>query len=219
MTDRAAYLVLVVGTATEIGKTWVTARIAEQLRADGISVAASKPVQSFEPGAGPTDAELLGAATGQPVDDVCPPHRCYEVAMAPPMAADALGRPRIALADLVAELRWPADAEVVLVETVGGVRSPIAHDGDAVDLAQALDPNLVVLVADAALGTINAVRLTAGALPDRPVLVVLNRFDLGDDLHDRNRAWLVERDGFEVVTDADAAADAIRTCRRARLEG
>jgi dethiobiotin synthetase len=218
VTGRSPFVVLVVGTATEVGKTWVTARLAERLVADGATVAASKPVQSYEPGTGPTDAEVLAAATGQPVDDVCPPHRCYEVAMAPPMAADVLGRPRIALADLVAELAWPADAEVVLVETVGGVRSPISHDGDAVDLARALDPDLVLLVSDAALGTINAVRLAAGALSDRPVLVVLNRFDAGDDLHVRNRAWLVERDGFGVVTDVDATADAVRTRRRARLE-
>ena len=36
---------------------------------------------------------------------VCPPHRCYAVPMAPPMAADALGRPVPTIADLLAELR------------------------------------------------------------------------------------------------------------------
>jgi hypothetical protein len=33
--------------------------------------------------------------------------------------------------------------------------------------------------------------------------VVLNRFDPGDDLHERNRAWLAGRDGFDVVVDPD----------------
>ncbi len=51
-----------------------------------------------------------------------------------------------------------------LVETAGGVRSPLAADGDCLDYCAALDPDVVVLVADAGLGTINAVRLTLDAL-------------------------------------------------------
>ena len=55
------------------------------------------------------------------------------------------------------------------METAGGVRSPLAgDDGDAVALAGSLMPDVVVLVADAGLGTINAVRLTVAALD--PVL-------------------------------------------------
>ena len=50
------------------------------------------------------------------------------------------------------------------METAGGVRSPQADDGDAVDLVRLLAPDLVVLVADAGLGTINAVRLCVDAL-------------------------------------------------------
>ena len=46
----------------------------------------------------------------------------------------------------------------------GGVLSPIADDGDGVSLAEHLDPDRVVLVADAGLGTINAVRLSVGVL-------------------------------------------------------
>ena len=86
--------------------------------------------------------------------------------MAPPMAAEALGRPPFTLADLVASCDWPAPAvDVGLVETAGGVRSPLAADGDCLALCAELTPDLVVLVADAGLGTINAVRLTTEALP------------------------------------------------------
>ena len=67
----------------------------------------------------------------------------------------------------------------------------------AVALCAALAPDVVVLVADAGLGTINAVRLSVGVHND--VVVVLNRFDPGDELHRRNRAWLSERDGLRVV--------------------
>jgi dethiobiotin synthetase len=78
------------------------------------------------------------------------------------------------------------------LETVGGPRSPIASDGDTVDLVEALRPDRVVLVADAGLGTINAVRLSLAPFlgVGHEPLVVLNRFDGADDLHRRNAAWL-----------------------------
>lgn len=126
--------------------------------------------------------------------------------MAPPMAAEVLGRPPFTIEDLVAEVRWPADmADVGLVETAGGLRSPLAADGDCLDLCAALRPDVVVLVADAGLGTINAVRLTfdvlGPALDPSPtsLVVVLNRYDADMDLHRRNREWLQGRDGLTVV--------------------
>jgi dethiobiotin synthetase len=124
--------------------------------------------------------------------------------MAPPMAAEALGRPPFTVADLVGELAWPPAVGVGLVEAAGGVRSPIAADGDGVALAAALHPEHVVLVADAGLGTINGVRLAIAALASWPVIVVLNRYDPADDLHARNLEWLAGRDGLDVVTDPDA---------------
>jgi len=205
---RPDRLVVATGTATDVGKTWVGARVLGALRAEGVAVAARKPVQSFEPGDGPTDADVLAAATGEQVTDVCSPDRCYEVPMAPPMAADVLGRPPFGIADLLADLAWPDGTAVGWVETVGGPRSPVAADADSAALAAALEPDLVVLVADAGLGAINAVLLCVPVLPT-PVVVVLNRFD-GGDLHERNRAWLSER-GLEVVVDPDAVTASLRS--------
>jgi dethiobiotin synthetase len=198
-------VVAVVGTGTDIGKTWVAARLLTQLRAAGLQVAARKPAQSFDPDDDPAglDAAVLGAATGEPVDEVCPPHRWYETAMAPPMAAESLGRPPFGIDDLMAELVWPDRAvDVGLVETAGGVRSPLAADGDCRDYCAALAPDLMVLIADAGLGTINAVRLSAEDLASLGIatVVVLNRFDAGADLQQRNLAWLRDRDGREVLT-------------------
>jgi dethiobiotin synthetase len=206
LVERPERLVLVTGTGTEVGKTWVSARLAEVLRARGLRVAARKPAQSFEPGTGPTDAEVLADATGEEVNVVCPRHRWYEVPMAPPMAADALQRPTITIADLAAETTFPPAIDVGLVEGAGGVRSPLAHDGDATDLAARLRPDAVVLVADAGLGTINAVLLSLAALEPAPVHVMLNRFDADEPLHQANRRWLGEQFGLDVVVDMDALA-------------
>ena len=203
-------LVVCVGTHTEVGKTWIGAAVLAELRARGRTVAARKPAQSFDPADDhPLDADVLGDATGESGDTVCPPHRTYATAMAPPMAAEALGRPVPTLADLVDEVRWPDPAvDVAWLETVGGPRSPIACDGDAVDLVEAVAPRRIVLVADAGLGTINAVRLSIApfqALGHEP-LVVLNRFDPADDLHRRNAGWLHEL-GIPAVLSATAVAD------------
>jgi dethiobiotin synthetase len=196
--------VIVAGTGTEVGKTYVTARLAAALRAQGIDVAARKPVQSNTADDLQTDADLLAAATGEDPLVVCPPHRRYLLAMAPPMAADALGRPPFTISDLTAEITANApDDALTFVESAGGVRSPLTTDGDTVALAEALQPALVVLVADAGLGTINAVHLSVDALSGLRVVVFLNRFDPGNDLHRRNRDWLVTRSGLEVVTDLE----------------
>ena len=211
MTRRPDLVVVVAGTATDVGKTFVAAALLGRLRATGTRVAARKPAQSFAPGDARTDADVLADATGEDPTAVCPRQRWYETPMAPPMAAEALGRPSFTIDDLVSELDWPAAVDVGLVETAGGVRSPLAADGDCASLALALTPDLVVLVADAGLGTINAVRLSAGALGRLPVVVLLNRFDRGHELHGRNRRWLAGRDGYEVVTAVGALAERVRS--------
>lgn len=208
MTDRPERLVLVVGTGTEVGKTWVACRLARALRRRGPIVAARKPVQSYDAGddLSATDAALLAHATGEHPAAVCPQHRWYPVAMAPPIAAEVLGRHPFTIDDLVGELAWPPAVGVGLVETAGGVRSPLASDGDSLALASTLRPDRVLLVADAGLGTINDVRLSSAALTTavgRPVTVVLNRFDAADDIHVRNLDWLTEVDALDVVTDTD----------------
>ncbi len=197
--SRPDRLAVVCGTATDVGKTWVTCRLLRELRCRGASVAARKPAQSFADNGRPTDADLLAAASGAAPRDVCPAHRWYPVAMAPPMAAAALGRDAFTIASLAAELDWPAGTAVGIIETAGGVRSPLASDGDAVTLCRLLAPNVVILVADPGLGTINAVRLSAAALQNggAPVVVHLNRYQAADDLHRRNRGWLAGRDQLE----------------------
>jgi dethiobiotin synthetase len=190
--------VVVTGTGTEIGKTYVTAALARELRAQGVEVHARKPVQSFAPDDTHTDADVLAAATGEAPHAVCPPHRWLPTPMAPPMAAAALGLDPFTIADLATEIDTPGSG-ITLVEGAGGLRSPLANDGDTLALIELLRPQLVILVADADLGTINAVRLNVAALRTRPV-VFLNRFDPANDLHRRNHEWLKENDGFAVAT-------------------
>lgn len=207
-------VVVVAGTGTEVGKTWVTCALARALRADGRSVSVRKPAQSFGPGTPETetDAYLLASATGEEVTSVCPPHRWYERALAPPMAAASMGRGVPRLSELLAELRWPTGPEVGLVELAGGVGSPQAADGDGAALVAAVRPGLVVLVSPAGLGAINDVRLCVMALRGGPpVVVFLNRFDPVQEVHWRNRDWLSAHDGLDVVTTVATLARRVGT--------
>ncbi len=205
--------ILVTGTETAVGKTWWGRTTIDVLRTAGFPVAARKPAQSYSPEElGATDAEVLAHASGEPAETVCPRHRWYPVAMAPPMAADVLGLPTFTIADLVAELGLPAESGTIrVVEGAGGPRSPLAADGDTVSLGTAIGADTVVLVAPAGLGTINAVRLATAALrADGPaparVIVALNRYDADDDLHRRNHGWLAGEGHRLVTTPAELAA-------------
>jgi len=207
---RPDHLVTVIGANTAAGKTWVSAKLAECLRSRGLTVAARKPVQSYGACDSDTDADVLAMATGERAVDVCPEHRWYAMAMAPPMAAMFLGLPSFDIADLVSEVSWPEDSfDVGVVETVGGPRSPGASDGDSVDLAAALDPDLAVLVCRAQLGAINAVRLAADCVLARGLtpVVFLNRYRR-EDIDERNCRWL-QRDRYEVVTSIYTLADRV----------
>jgi dethiobiotin synthetase len=201
-------LIVCTGTGTEVGKTWVGAATLRALAARGVPVQARKPVQSYDPAGGATDADVLAAATGEAPTSVCPPHRWLAVPVAPPMAAARLGLPPFTIADLAREMAAePAPPRGVRwVEGAGGPRSPLAADGDTIDLCTALAPDLVVLVADAGLGTINATRLCAAVLDRWPLAVVLNRYDPANSLHCENHDWLRARAGLDVVTATDHLA-------------
>lgn len=200
--------IAIIGTDTGVGKTWVACAIAAELLRMGYSVVARKPVQSFDEGdSDPTDAKRLASATHELSELVCSPIWSFPLPMAPPMAADILGRPKLYLSDLTAWISRSlkdSTSQFSLVELVGGVCSPQTHDGDGLDLLRLLNPTHIVLVAPSGLGSINAVRLTMRALRDdmnvavRPI-VCLNRFSAENDLHQRNLNWLCDRDGYDAV--------------------
>jgi dethiobiotin synthetase len=207
-------VVVVTGTGTEVGKTWVSCALLAEARARGWRVAARKPVQSFDPTDASTDADRLAGASGERASDVCPPGRSYPVAMAPPMAAARLGVKPPSLQEIALDLHdsWgPEYIDLGLVEGAGGVASPLASDGDTARLAGVIGADLVLVVADAGLGVINSVRLSLAVLAAQPTIVHLNRFDTDDDLHRLNAEWLVERDGYRVTTTIDGLIDQVVT--------
>ena len=170
----------VTGTDTGVGKTTVSRALLGLMRADGLRVAAMKPVETGVAADDPaSDARALASAAGTaaPMRDVCP--IVLGEPLAPWMAARRAGR-AISMDVLDgAQRRLSADADAVLVEGAGGVLVPITERDTYVTLFRrwALD---AIVVAANRLGAINHTLLTVHALRDAavPVLgVVLNEID------------------------------------------
>ena len=155
---------LVTGTDTGVGKTWIGRALSHALVAAGRRVVAIKPVETgcSEATARLEDGALLAAATGQ-AEPRAALYRFPEL-LAPALAADAAGEEPIDLDAMLLRLEaLSAGADVVLVEGVGGLLAPMTWEWTVVDLARALGASALVVAADR-LGTINHTLLTLGAL-------------------------------------------------------
>ncbi len=147
----------ITGADTGVGKTYVASLIARQLTADGRKVGVYKPAASGCSRQGgrlvSDDAVALWDAAGRPgeFDRVCP--QCFEAPLAPHLAARAEGR-RLD-ADLLRRglEYWRERSEIILVEGVGGLMSPLGDDEYIADLAEEFGFPLVV-VSRNVLGTI-----------------------------------------------------------------
>ncbi|HOU89582.1 MAG TPA: dethiobiotin synthase [Polyangiaceae bacterium] len=154
---------VITGTDTGVGKTFVGCALARALCARGVRVLAVKPIETGCPGP-PTvgeDGAQLAAATGQRD----PAHALVRLPapLAPAEAADRAGR-RLDLDALAGRVRaLAAGADVALVEGAGGLLTPLTWERDLTDLARALDARVLVIAADR-LGAINQTRLVLGAL-------------------------------------------------------
>ena len=129
----------ITGTGTEVGKTYVAALIARSLRAGGRRVGVYKPVASgcrLEDGQTVADdAVALWQAAGRPgtLEQVCPQR--FFAPLAPHLAAKAEGK-RIDAALLREGLQyWLDKSDVVLVEGVGGLMSPLGEEEYGADRA------------------------------------------------------------------------------------
>jgi dethiobiotin synthetase len=154
------------GTDTGVGKTLVGRALVRALRARGVDVGVLKPIETGVGDAGPLDAIALREAAGvsDSVDEVCPQQ--FALPAAPTVAAAEEGR-RVDL-DAVerAFARIAARHEFVVAEGAGGLLVPAAAGVTMADLAARLELPLIV-VARAALGTINHTLLTLEAAAAR----------------------------------------------------
>ncbi len=154
----------VTGTDTGVGKTRVAVALIHALRAQGLRVAAMKPVAAgCAPGGLNEDVSALlqAANVAAELRDVNP--YSFEPAIAPHIAAELAGV-TIDL-DVIAAAygRLAAAADVVVVEGAGGWRVPLNASEDMATLAQKLGL-AAVLVVGLRLGCVNHAVLSAASI-------------------------------------------------------
>lgn len=191
---------LILGTGTGVGKTYVTAALARALARSGADVRARKPVETgiAPPSArrrgppAPTDAATLDAVSSLPAPR---PHPlfAFRQPVSPHLAARAqkvrISVPRIRSWLDADDQRRRSDMTThavswQLVETAGGLFSPLGRRTTNLDLALALDASVWILVAHDGLGVLHDVRATLLALrsltPRAPDYLVLSQSRAAD---------------------------------------
>lgn len=210
----------VVGTGTDIGKTYVTGLMLKKLRESKRSAAYYKAAMSGnDRGADgsliPGDALHVKTVSGieQPLETMCP--YVYETAVSPHLAARLEGGP-VDMEQVLAGFDAVCGRyDYVTAEGSGGILCPLRFDSQEVwleDFIKARDLSCL-MIADAGLGTINSVALTAEYMKARQIPVkgiVFNRYQPGNVLHEDNLAMCEYRTGLKVlacVKDGDRELD------------
>ncbi|HUG93185.1 MAG TPA: dethiobiotin synthase [Planctomycetaceae bacterium] len=165
----------ITGTDTGVGKTWVAALLARELRAQGLTVGAYKPAATgacTDPDGRLRwqDVDALAAVLGGTWDParICPQR--FIAPLAPPVAARGEGRSVDRDLLVRGAAWWSGQVEVLLIEGVGGLLCPLTDGETVADLAAGLRLPLLV-VARQALGTINHTLLTIEAARGRGLAI------------------------------------------------
>lgn len=151
----------VTGTSTGVGKTIVAAGIAAALRVRGLRVAVMKPVETGVDGE-PSDATFLRAAAGSldRLEDVCPLRFAEPLA---PWVAAKRSHQNINLERLNSSYeRITRNCEAVLVETAGGLMTPLSENLGFHSLFAQWGLDLIVVTGNV-LGALNHTLLTIEA--------------------------------------------------------
>lgn len=199
----------ITGTGTDVGKTFVTSLIVKKLKEGGASSAYYKAAMSGNvrrPDGTliPGDAQQIQKMAGltQPLEEMCP--YVYEAAYSPHLAA-RIERNPVEMDKVLAGFETVSQKyEYVTVEGSGGILCPLRFDEQKIqleDFVKACHLNSLI-IADAGLGTINAMVLTADYMRSKnmPVKgIIFNNYEQGNVLHEDNLKMCEYMTGLKVV--------------------
>lgn len=210
----------VTGTGTDTGKTYVTGLIVKKLQEAQKNPAYYKAAMSGNDRRPdgtliPGDALAVQTMSGidQSLTSMCP--YVYEHAYSPHLASRLEGNPVVmdvvkhGFADVT------ADYDYVTVEGSGGILCPICFDEAKIQLEDVVKELRLssILIADAGLGTINSVVLTAEYMKARHLPlkgIIFNHYHPGDVMEDDNIFMCEHMTGLPTlakVQDGDTELD------------
>lgn len=203
----------ITGTGTDMGKTYVAGLMVKKLARAGknpgyYKAAMSGNARREDGSLIPGDALYVRQVSGitQPLEEMCP--YVYEHAWSPHLAARVEGNPVCLEAVKRGYQAVCARYDYVTVEGSGGILCPIRFDETRLWLEDVVkELGLAsVIVADAGLGTINSVVLTAEYMRAKglPVKgVIFNRFHPGDRMEEDNLVMCQLRTGLPVLAKVE----------------
>jgi dethiobiotin synthetase len=245
--SRSHFRLVIAGTGTGVGKTHVACALLRRLRARGWPIVGLKPIETgLDVGAISDQRRLWLAAAGRPPFDdsrsafhvkhptakpesdagafhVKPSPYWFGPPVSPHLAARNAGQ-RI---DLGVARAWVHDAEqsfgghAAMVETAGGLFSPLGPRTTNLDLVLALEPAVLLLVGLDRLGVMHEVTATLGlaGARGRPIdTVVLSEPDAPDSSTGHNAPEL-DRLGIACISAVfpRASEDSVATEQQASL--
>ena len=199
----------VVGTGTDVGKTYVTSLIIKKLNSAGLNAAYYKVAMSGNTKTAnceiiPSDACFVKKMSGikQPIHEMC--KYVYEMPASPHLAS----RHEKNYVDMhVIEESFKKVCEkyeYVTIEGSGGIVCPIRLDGEKImleDIIKNFDAPAVI-VADSGLGTINNVVLTSEYMKQKKLRtsgIIFNNFSPGNIIHEDNAAVCEQMTGIPII--------------------
>lgn len=213
--------IFLTGTGTDIGKTYVAGLITKKLKEAGLTPAYYKAAMSGNERRAdgtliPGDAAHVRSVSGirQPLEEMCP--YVYEQAYSPHLAARLEGSP---VDPDVVMTGWHAlqgRYDYITAEGSGGILCPIRFDPEHEIYLEHIIRMLrlpSLIVADAGLGTINSVVLTAEYMRQRglPVRgIIFNKWHPGHVMEEDNLRMCEHLTGLPVITcvrDGDTDLD------------
>lgn len=191
-------LLVIAGTGTDVGKTHVSCAVLRAWGARGARISGYKPVESGVDGSGGSDQDRLDASATFHVK-----HQRLELraAISPHLAARDEGvtldwKPCVAHA-----LQLRAACDGVVLELAGGLFTPLTDTTRNADLAVALHPTSLVLVAMDRLGVLHDVDVCLRAAPELRIrAIALNAPPVADGSTGRNAEELTRLLGRPVVS-------------------
>lgn len=156
---RGRRIIVVAGTDTGVGKTLLTASLLHHCRRRKIAARALKP---FCSGSRDDVTFLQRLQTGELPDDAVNPYY-FSAPIAPWLAAREAGQ-KVGLEDAMEKIKTARKGcDLVILEGAGGVMSPLGEGFNLIDLAAALDAEMILVGANR-LGVINHCLLSLAAL-------------------------------------------------------
>ncbi|MGN0178315.1 MAG: dethiobiotin synthase [Monoglobaceae bacterium] len=216
----------ITGTGTDVGKTYVTGLIIKKLRENEKNAAYYKAAMSgnnrrTDGSLIPGDALQVKTISGikQPLEEMCP--YVYETAVSPHLASKIEGNPVETETILKGFDEVCCKYDYVTAEGSGGIICPLRFDEQKVQLEDFITARSMscLIIADAGLGTINAVVLTyeymkAHNIPAKGI--IFNHYESGNRLHEDNKLMCEYMTGLRVLacvkngdTDLDIPFEAL----------